>query len=202
LSRRAPMLELAVSNCSNTEWGSSANLNDRLSSDQWVYPDGHKPLMTSSTESGKARDPSVARFATVLTAFVLVVAGIFAAASSVASTLLTPAGLFVSIGGGLAAAILIGSIGEWLVHRYFMHRRLKPYPFTLAYDLHHRAHHWIQYPPNEYVHDDRVQRVPVSHHLDRVCTTPAGRALTRIARGVLLGLRCNPGSSSVARFYR
>jgi hypothetical protein len=59
-----------------------------------------------------------------------------------------------------------------------MHRRLWPPPLNLAYDLHHRAHHWIQYPPNEYRHDDRVQRVPVAPHLDRVCTTSTGRVLT------------------------
>jgi hypothetical protein len=102
----------------------------------------------------------------------------FAAARVVSGELLTPRGLLVSVVGGFVAAILIGSIGEWLVHRYFMHRRLKPFPLNLAYDLHHRAHHWIQYPPNEYLHDDRVQRVPISPHLDRVCTTRAGRVLT------------------------
>ncbi len=59
-----------------------------------------------------------------------------------------------------------------------MHRRVRPRPLTLAYDLHHRAHHWIQYPPDEYLHEDRVQRVPVSPQLDRVCTSQMGRALT------------------------
>jgi hypothetical protein len=134
--------------------------------------------MTPSTGPGKANDPSLARIATVVSAFVLVNAGIFAAARRAASVVLTPVGLFISIGGGLLSAILIGSLGEWLVHRYFMHRRLQPYPLNLAYDLHHRGHHWIQYPPNEYLHDDRVQRVSISPHLARVCTTRAGRALT------------------------
>jgi hypothetical protein len=96
----------------------------------------------------------------------------------VAGKLSTPLGLVISIGGGVLAAVLIGSLGEWLVHRYIMHRRLKPYPLTLAYDLHHRAHHWVQFPPNEYLHDDHVQRVPVSLRLDRVCVTRTGRFLT------------------------
>lgn len=134
--------------------------------------------ITSTLAPGKAKDPSLARFAIVVSAFVLVNAAIFAAARGVVSVVLTPIGLLVSIGGGSLSAILIGSIGEWLVHRYFMHRRLRPYPLNLAYDLHHRAHHWIQYPPNEYLHDGRVQRVPISPHLDRVCITRAGRALT------------------------
>jgi sterol desaturase/sphingolipid hydroxylase (fatty acid hydroxylase superfamily) len=110
--------------------------------------------------------------------FVLANSGIFVAAHRVVDKLFTPLGLLVSIGGGILAALLIGSLGEWLVHRYVMHRRLRPLPLSLAYDLHHRAHHWVQYPPDEYLHEDRVQRVPVSPHFDCVCTTRAGRALT------------------------
>jgi sterol desaturase/sphingolipid hydroxylase (fatty acid hydroxylase superfamily) len=134
--------------------------------------------MTSTVAPSKAKDPPLVRFAAVVSAFVLVNAGIFVAARSVVGELLTPLGLLISIGGGISAALLIGSLGEWLVHRYFMHRRLRPRPLNLAYDLHHRAHHWIQYPPNEYLHDDRVQRVPVSPHLERVCITRTERALT------------------------
>jgi hypothetical protein len=126
----------------------------------------------------KSREPSLVRIATVISAFVLATAGIFVAAHSVVDELLTPMGLFVSLGGGALAALLIGSPGEWLVHRYIMHRRVGPPPLSLAYDLHHRAHHWIQYPPNEYLHEDRVQRVPVGFDLNRVCLTGMGRALT------------------------
>jgi hypothetical protein len=126
----------------------------------------------------KAQDPSLARIATVISGFVLANVGIFAAARSVVGELLSARGLLVSVGSGFLAAVLLGSLGEWLVHRYFMHRRLKPFPLNLPYDLHHRAHHWIQYPPHEYVHEDRVQRVPMSARLDRVCTTRAGRTLT------------------------
>jgi hypothetical protein len=130
------------------------------------------------TTREKAREPSLARIVSVVSAFALANAGIFVAAHSVVGELLTPTGLLVSIGGGALAALLIGSLGEWLVHRYIMHRRVGPPPLSLAYDLHHRAHHWIQYPPNEYLHDDRVQRVPVSSDLNRVCLTRMGRALT------------------------
>jgi hypothetical protein len=115
---------------------------------------------------------------TVVSSFVLANAVIFGGAHRVADELSTPTGLIVSIGGGVVSALLIGSLGEWLVHRYLMHRRAGIRPFHLAYDLHHRAHHWIQYPPDEYVHDDCVQRVPASPKLNRVCTTRVGRVLT------------------------
>jgi sterol desaturase/sphingolipid hydroxylase (fatty acid hydroxylase superfamily) len=110
--------------------------------------------------------------------FVVANGAIFLAARNVAAHPLTALGLVVSIGGGILAALLIGSLGEWLVHRFVMHRRLGPRALNLAFDLHHRAHHWIQYPPDEYVHDDRVRRVPATARLDQVCTSRVGRALT------------------------
>jgi hypothetical protein len=126
----------------------------------------------------RVQNPTPVRFISVVSAFVLANAAIFLAARRVVGALATPLGLAVSIVGGILAALLIGSLGEWLVHRYIMHRRLRPLPLNLPYDLHHRAHHWVQYRPDEYLHDDCVQRVPVSHQLDRVCTTRVGRAFT------------------------
>jgi len=43
---------------------------------------------------------------------------------------------------------------EWLVHGKLMHRRSRWPLVHLAYDLHHRAHHWIHYPPGAYVQDE------------------------------------------------
>jgi len=136
-------------------------------------------MLNERTERpGETAEPSLPRIAAVVVVFVTANAAVFLAARHVAGASWTGVGLAVSVGGGLLAALLIGSPGEWCVHRYIMHRRLRPRPLTLAYDLHHRAHHWIHYPPNEYLHEDRVQRVPVSPELDRVCTTWIGRAST------------------------
>lgn len=60
---------------------------------------------------------------------------------------------------GVAAMLVTGSLVEWLVHGQLMHRRWKW--LKLPYELHHRAHHWIHYPPNIYLRD-QVTYVPVA----------------------------------------
>jgi len=47
--------------------------------------------------------------------------------------------------------LVFGSLVEWLVHRYLMHRRVPP--VGVAYDLRHRAHHWLHYRPDAYLKD-------------------------------------------------
>ncbi len=127
---------------------------------------------------GKVEEPSCVRFLLVIGTFLTAIAGTFVIGRYAVAVPSVMGRIGLSIGSGMLAAVLIGSVGEWLVHRYIMHRRLRPFPLTLAYDLHHRAHHWIQYPPHEYVHADRVQRVPISSRVDRVCTSASGRVLT------------------------
>ena len=72
---------------------------------------------------------------------------------------------------GAAAMLLACSIVEWLVHGKLMHRRSRWPLVHLAYDLHHRAHHWIHYPPDAYVQDE-VTYVPlVPPCPERACRT-------------------------------
>lgn len=70
---------------------------------------------TTARQPG-ATAPSPARLATVVSVFLLAAGAVFLAALGVTG----PLGLVVSIGGGLVAALLVGSLGEWLVHRYLM----------------------------------------------------------------------------------
>ncbi len=67
---------------------------------------------TKAIGQGVAVEPSLLRITSVVSAFVLATAGIFAAAHSVAGEPFTPLGMAVSLGGGVLAALLIGSLGE------------------------------------------------------------------------------------------
>lgn len=90
----------------------------------------------------------------------------------------SPAAALASVALGVASTLVVASIGEWLVHRYAMHRRLGPGLLGLPHELHHRAHHWVQFPPDAYVEGARVDRVPWGRARDaRVCATSLGRAL-------------------------
>ena len=72
---------------------------------------------------------------------------------------------------GAAMMLLAGSFTEWLVHGKLMHRRIRWPLLHLAYDLHHRAHHWIHYPPDAYLRD-QVTYVPlVPPRPERACRT-------------------------------
>ncbi|MBS2031649.1 MAG: hypothetical protein JST54_27380 [Deltaproteobacteria bacterium] len=67
----------------------------------------------------------------------------------------------VLAGLGLGASVLVGAVGEWLVHRFLMHRRWRPPLLRAIYDLHHRGHHFIHYTPARYVHDGPINYIPV-----------------------------------------
>jgi hypothetical protein len=89
-------------------------------------------------------------------------------AHTLAPTLLTRA---VGAALGAIAMLLACSVVEWLVHGKLMHRRSRWPLVHLAYDLHHRAHHWIHYPPDAYVQDE-VTYVPlVPPRSERACRT-------------------------------
>jgi hypothetical protein len=83
---------------------------------------------------------------------------------------------------GAAAMLLACSIVEWLVHGRLMHRRSRWPLVHLAYDLHHRAHHWIHYPPDAYVQDE-VTYVPlVPPRPERACRTAAETAAAALGQ--------------------
>ena len=85
---------------------------------------------------------------------------------------------------GAVAMLLACSIVEWLVHGKLMHRRSR-WPFMhLAYDLHHRAHHRIHYPPDAYVQDE-VTYVPlVPPRPERACRTAAETAAAALGQAL------------------
>jgi hypothetical protein len=71
------------------------------------------------------------------------------------------------------ATLLAASLIEWAVHRWIMHRPTRLPLLRLAYEHHHRAHHWINFPPDQYIQAGPVQYVPLwTGRLDRVATSP------------------------------
>jgi hypothetical protein len=85
---------------------------------------------------------------------------------------------------GAIAMLVACSIVEWLVHGKLMHRRSRWPLLHLAYDLHHRAHHWTHYPPDAYVQDE-VTYVPlVPPAPERACRTVTETAVAALGQGV------------------
>jgi hypothetical protein len=125
-----------------------------------------------SAASGRAVEPSAVRVAVVFLGVAGAVAILFELARWLAPSIGTPGGLLASAGLGAAVTLLIGSLVEWVVHRWIMHRPSRLAVFRLAYEHHHRAHHWINFPPDQYIQSGPVQYVPLwTGRLDRVATT-------------------------------
>jgi hypothetical protein len=119
-----------------------------------------------------------------------VIAGVAAAWAAAALIVRTssalPAPIHAAIGAllGGAAMLLACSIVEWLVHGRLMHRRSRLPLVHLAYDLHHRAHHWTHYPPDAYVQDE-VTYVPlVPPRPERACRTRTETAFAALGQAV------------------
>jgi len=146
--------------------------------DEPIQPD-FAGVFQGSAASGRAVEPSAARVAVVLIGVAGVVGIVFELARWLAPSIGTPAGLLASLGLGVAVTLLIGSLVEWVVHRWIMHRPSRLPVFRLAYEHHHRAHHWINFPPDQYIQTGPVQYVPLwTGRLDRVATTRFAWAVT------------------------
>jgi hypothetical protein len=117
--------------------------------------------------------------AVVLAGTVLVDIALLRAGAALGPWLGRPAALAASVLSGAASALLVSALGEWLVHRFVMHVRV-PLPLLhRAYELHHVAHHWVQFPPDAYVHAGPVQYpCAVPFRPDRVCASAWSKALT------------------------
>jgi hypothetical protein len=100
-----------------------------------------------------ATSPSWGRIGLVYGGASLVVAALFVAARALAP-LAGPLPVLASVVAGTLAILLVGSLAEWVVHGKLMHWRTKLQPFRLAYELHHRAHHWLHYRPDGYLKDE------------------------------------------------
>ncbi|MHC5112111.1 MAG: hypothetical protein ACYTHJ_19795 [Planctomycetota bacterium] len=61
----------------------------------------------------------------------------------------------------LVFILVLGSLYEWIVHRYIYHG---PSRFKLLNDIyliHEKGHHWHRFPPTHYVEPGPVERIPV-----------------------------------------
>jgi hypothetical protein len=139
--------------------------------------------------SGRALEPSPARVLAVFAGVALAVGALFGLARWLAPAIDTPGGLVASIAAGVALTLLAGAIVEWVVHRWIMHRPSRLPVLRLAYEHHHRAHHWINFPPDQYVQAGPVQYVPLwSGRLDRVATSRLAWAVTVAAHFAFYGV--------------
>src|SRR5689334_7478562 len=95
-------------------------------------------------EARRARAPSAARLATVLVGAFGIIAALAWLGRALAPTG-TLATVLASVLLGTISMFLASSLAEWLVHAKLMHRMSRLPLVHLAYELHHRAHHWIHY---------------------------------------------------------
>lgn len=94
---------------------------------------------------------------------------------------------------GVVATLIVGSLGEWFVHRYAMHRGRRFPLFRLATDLHHRAHHWVHFTPERYVHAGRVEYPSVlGSGRAELCRSAPARALTVASHAAFYALFALP----------
>jgi hypothetical protein len=85
----------------------------------------------------------------------------------------------LAIAAAVACAVVVGAVGEWLVHRFVMHRRLPGRIFQVIYELHHRAHHFVHFTPDRYIHDGPINYVPVwPAQPEKLCESTASRWLS------------------------
>ena len=132
--------------------------------------------------------PSAVRIAVVVTVAALTHVLLVALAHGARSTSPSAGAVLATVLGAGASAIFIGSVGEWLGHRFIMHRRWKPALLRVIYDLHHRGHHFIHFTPQRYVHDGPINYIPVwPPQPEALCRSAASRWLSMSAQFVFYG---------------
>jgi hypothetical protein len=129
--------------------------------------------------SYRVAEPSAVRVFAVFAGVSAALAGLVLLARWLAPSAATLGGSLASLAAGAVATLLAASIIEWAVHRWIMHRPTRLPLLRLAYEHHHRAHHWINFPPDQYIQAGPVQYVPLwTGRLDRVATSPLAWAAT------------------------
>lgn len=104
-----------------------------------------------------------------------------------------PLRVATSVIGGIVCMVITGALGEWLVHRYLMHRPSRIPVLQLAYQLHHRAHHWGHFPPTCYVQSGTVEYPSLfSSESFALCGTVPARLLTITAYAVFYSVFAIP----------
>jgi len=109
----------------------------------------------STTSSNKSR--IVATSAGLL----FVVALILMLARNVADDAYSVTGFTVSVVGAVVVIVLLGSLYEWIVHRHLYHGRSRISFLNDIYVIHSQGHHWHRFPPDRYVEEGPVERIPV-----------------------------------------
>ena len=94
---------------------------------------------------------------------------------------------------GIAFMVLTGALFEWLVHRYIMHRPSRIPLLRLVYHVHHRADHWVHFPPNCYVQPGPIEYPSLSPAKPyALCRTTAARIVTIAAYATFYSLFAVP----------
>jgi hypothetical protein len=121
--------------------------------------------MTTRVKPGRA--------VTALAAIVITQILIWYAAVRLTDTPSISHGALSVVLGALSAALL-GSLGEWTVHRYTMHTPWRNRILNVPYELHHIAHHWHHYTPDRFTHAGPIKYHP-THDPSLVCDTNSAR---------------------------
>jgi hypothetical protein len=148
-----------------------------------------RPAGRHSAASDRRFEPSAARIGAVFVGTATVLAVLVGSARLLAPIAGTAGGLVASVAAAVAATLLAASIVEWVVHRWIMHRPSHLPLLRLAYEHHHRAHHWINFPPDQYIQTGPVQYVPLwTTRLDRAATGRLAWGMTIAAHFIFYGV--------------
>ena len=104
---------------------------------------------------------SATRILASVLAMFAVVAGVSLPARLVAPNPFAWWGFLVSVLGAVVAFVVMASLYEWLVHRYLYHGPSRVRLLYNVYQIHERGHHGRRFPPNRYVQQGPVNRIPV-----------------------------------------
>lgn len=120
------------------------------------------------------------------TAVVVIVMSILRSAATVAPDPYTPVGWAITLLGAPVFIFTIGSLYEWLVHRFLYHGKSRLPVWRDIYVIHHRGHHWHRFPPDRYVEHGPLNRIPVvpPEPFD-VCESPRSRAIAWLMQFML-----------------
>ncbi len=103
-------------------------------------------------------------------------------------------GILASVPTGVLVILLLGSLYEWLVHRFVYHAPSRVPILHRVFEIHQHGHHWHRFPPDRYVASGPVERIPITPHDPRsVCGSKSRRRAAWLAQYslyLLVGVPC------------
>lgn len=100
------------------------------------------------------------RFAVTSIVILAMNAGLLWLAALTAPRPFGPLGLLVAVVGAPLMILSLGSLYEWIVHRWLYHAPWPRIPlFNQVHVVHHKGHHWNRFPPDHYVEPGPVRRI-------------------------------------------